>query len=232
MKKVSVKNYKLQIGYTVLLTACAPLALLWMFYATKVGNAMSTDASGLALLVIFLPVGIYWCSVLVLGICNTVRSFRLYQKHCELECLNSMLILKYGLVVFFCINFIVLAFFYFMVTLGTVVGTRGAAILFAPVLVPWLVIALLSSVFFTWIAIIPGSFYSIQVLRIAYRQHKIGIAGLIGHLILQFMFLTDVLDSMYLATKKFGMGKKSSVAVGVVYILGAIGTIWFIVQLI
>lgn len=232
MKKLSAKKYMLQIAYTVLLTACAPLALLWISYATKVGEAISTDASGFALLVIFLPVGIYWGVVLVLGICNIVHSFRLYRQHCDLECINSMLILKYGLVVFFCVNFIVLAVFYFMITLGTVVGTRGIAILFAPVLLPWLIITLSFSVFCTWMAIIPGSFYSIQVLRIGYREHKIGIAGFMGHLVWQFLFLADVLDSMYLATKKFGRGKKSSFVIGVVYILGVIGMIWFVAQLI
>ena len=232
MKKTAIRTYKLQIIYTALLTACAPLAALWILYATKVGETISTEASGIAILLIFLPVVIYWCAVLAMGICNIVCSFRLYRQNCVQECLDSMLILKYGLVAFFCVNFIVLAVSYSMFTLAAVVGTRGIALLFAPVLLPWLILALAGSVFFTWLAMLPGSFYSIQVLRIGYREHKIGLGGCIGHLVLQFLFLTDVLDSMYLATKKFGVGKKSSAVIGVIYIAGVIGTIWFVMQLI
>ena len=40
------------------------------------------------------------------------------------------------------------------------------------------------------------------------------------------MFLADVLDAMYLAVKKWGMGKKSSVVIAVLYVLMLGGIIW------
>ena len=62
-------------------------------------------------------------------------------------------------------------------------------------------------------------FYGIQVIRITYREKKTGIGAAVWHGILQFVFLADVLDAMYLAVKKWGMGKKSSVVIGFLYVL-------------
>ena len=53
-----------------------------------------------------------------------------------------------------------------------------------------------------------------------------GIGMAVLHGILQFMFLADVLDAMYLAVKKWGMGKKSSVVIAVLYVLMLGGIIW------
>lgn len=231
MARTSVKNYKLQIAYTILLTICVPLAYLWLIYAGKVIEVMNPDTVEFSLLfAMFLPIGIYWCAVFVLGIGNIVHGFRLYRQHRDTECLNSMLILKYGLVAFFCVNFIMMALYYFLVTFGAIVASRFFLIIFTPVLLPIWIIAISVTVFFTWLAILPGSFYSIQVLRIGFRERKIGIIGFAGHLILQCIFLTDVLDSMYLATKKFGKGKKSSIVIGAVYILGIVGILWFLAK--
>ena len=43
---------------------------------------------------------------------------------------------------------------------------------------------------------------------------------------LQFVFLADVLDAMYLAVRKWGRGKKSSVVIGVLYIAAVAALIW------
>ena len=40
--------------------------------------------------------------------------------------------------------------------------------------------------------------------------------------------MVDVLDAMYLAVKKWGMGKKSSVLIGILYGGAGAGLIWFI----
>ena len=110
--------------------------------------------------------------------------------------------------------------------MGTLVGTRGLALFAAPVLLPWLAASVAFSVFASWLAIVPGAFYGIQVIRITYREKKTGIGAAIWHGILQFVFLADVLDAMYLAVKKWGMGKKSSVVIAVLYVLMLGGIIW------
>lgn len=140
-----------------------------------------------------------------------------------LGCINGMLIHKYGLVIFFCVNFIVLFLVYFMLTFGLVMGTRGLALLVAPVWLPFVLVMIGWSVIMSWLAILPGSMYSIQVIRGSVRAGKISGGAAVLHGILQFLFLADVLDAMYLAAGKWGRGKKSSVLVALVYIAAVVG---------
>lgn len=58
-----------------------------------------------------------------------------------------------------------------------------------------------------------------------YKAGKISFGTAILHGILQLFFLTDVLSAMYLAAVKWKRAKKSSIAVGIVYIVCAIGVI-------
>lgn len=225
------KAYRLQIIYVILLTSLSPLACLWIIFVDKVFKAMGDSATGWTVLLVFIPVGIYWCIVLAIGIINIIISFKTYKNRGVTECINGMLIHKYGLVIFFIINFLLLFAVYFLATFGVLIGSRGLAIIFAPVLLPWLVFAVCWSVFCTWLAVLPGSFYSIQVIRASYRAHKIGFGGALCHTILQFLFLTDVLDSMYLATKHWGRGKKSSIIIGAIYLAGVAAIIWLIMRL-
>ena len=83
----------------------------------------------------------------------------------------------------------------------------------------------------TWLAILPGSFYGIQVIRMTYKSGKIGFAEAVVHTVFQFFFLFDVLDAMYLATEKWGRGKKSSVIIGCVYLFAVFATIYLIIKM-
>ena len=165
------------------------------------------------------------------GIINIGQSFKIYKTGNPIECVNRMLIHKYGLVVFFCVNFLVLFIYYFFISMAVLVGSRGAAIIFAPVLLPWLIVAVVFSVGATWLAILPGSFYGIQVIRMTYKSGKIGFAEAVVHTVFQFFFLFDVLDAMYLATEKWGRGKKSSVIIGCVYLFAVFATIYLIIKM-
>ena len=107
----------------------------------------------------------------------------------------------------------------------------GSAIIFAPVLLPWLIVAVVFSVGATWLAILPGSFYEIQVIRMTYKSGKIGFAEAVVHTVFQFFFLFDVLDAMYLATEKWGRGKKSSAIIGCVYLFAVFATIYLIIKM-
>lgn len=232
-----MKKHTLSIAYVILLTLCLPLACLWAWSLSfpfpwdALDQWADTIPKGLFVMFIqFLPVGIYGLAVLILGILNIVRSFRVYQSGDVTGCINGMLIHKYGLVFFFVVNFIVLAFFYLALSLGLLIGSRGLMIIFAPITLPWLIAALGFTVFASWLALIPGTFYGIQVIRFTLREKKTSAGAAVWHGVLQFIFLADVLDAMYLAVKKWGRGKKSSVAVAAVYAVSLAGIIWMIVK--
>lgn len=91
-----------------------------------------------------------------------------------------MLIHKYGLVIFFITNFMVMSIWYFLSTLGVLVGTRGLAIFAAPVLLPFLAVSIILTVAATWLVSVPGAFCGIQVILFALREKKIGPAWQCG----------------------------------------------------
>lgn len=234
-----MKKYALSITYVILLTLCVPLACLYIWLLTVLPipwDLLRTwaDSFGrgvLVFLLFLLPVGIYWLAVFVLGVMNIIKSFKMYRAGDVVGCVNGMLIHKYGLVPFFIVNFMVMFLFYFVMTFGTLVGTRGLAIFAAPVLLPWLTAAVTFTVFATWLAVVPGAFFGIQVIRFTLREQKTGHGAAVWHGFLQFVFLADVLDAMYLAVSKWGRGKKSSVAIGIVYVLALAAVIWGTVYL-
>lgn len=225
-----MKKHSLSTIYVLLLTLCLPLACFYIWILTILPipwNSLIVWIDNyikalLFLMILLLPVIIYWLIIFILGAANIVASFKAYQSGDVYECINKMLIHKYGLVVYFIINFIVAVIWYFLSTFGLLVGSRGLAIFAAPVLLPFLAVSVIVTVTTTWLAIVPGAFWSIQVLRFTLREKKIGIIAAVLHGIMQFVFLIDVLDAMYLSVIKWGRGKKSSLVVGVVYILALI----------
>lgn len=225
------KSRKSTFLYVILLTLCVPLAYVYLILVTGLLDKIQEGHIGLTLMIVFLPLLFYWGLVAVVGIINIGQSFKIYKTGNPIECVNRMLIHKYGLVVFFCVNFLVLFIYYFFISMAMLVGSRGAAIIFAPVLLPWLIVAVVFSVGATWLAILPGSFYGIQVIRMTYKSGKIGFAEAVVHTVFQFFFLFDVLDAMYLATEKWGRGKKSSAIIGCVYLFAVFATIYLIIKM-
>lgn len=230
------KKNLLAVCYVIVLTLCVPLACFYIWLLSvlpipyeQIAEQADTFGEGvLTILLFFLPVAVYWMTVLVLGILNIIRSFQICRAKDAAGCVNGMLIHKYGLVIFFGINFCVLALYYFVMTFGVLVGTRGLALFAAPVLLPWLTAAIGISVFTTWLVMIPGAIYGIQVIRLSRREKKISTGAAVWHGLLQFIFLADVLDAMYLAVRKWGRGRKSSVVIGVLYLLLAAGVAWLL----
>ncbi len=222
---------KLAITFVVLLTLCAPLGYLYFMIVMRVLSYVSEDGLKVVLLLSLIPVLLYWLIIGILGILNMKKSFQLYRDGDTVACINGMLIHKYGLVIFFCANFILLAFWYGLFSMAAVMGTRGLLLLFAPVLLPVWVVGLCISAFATWLAILPGSIYGIQVIRMSWKTGKISLMAAILHTILQFFFLTDVLDAMYLAAGKWNRGKRSSLAVGALYLISLVGIIILIVKI-
>ena len=228
-RKVAMKKrtYYIPIFYDCLLTMGIPLNVV--FVAAAVGIREWISYKPVLLLYGLLAV-LYWIAVLVLGVANILISFRQYSLGDDIYCVNAMLILKYGLVCFFILNFLVLS----LIGVVALIGSRGTILFIFPLLLPvvffWVAI--------TWLLMLPGSFYGIQVIRLGKAQgrfirdgEKIPEQGKIAvlHGILQFIFLLDVLDAMYLAVMKWKMGKKSSILVGGLYaaFLAGIATLFF-----
>ena len=135
------KSRKSTFLYVILLTLCVPLAYVYLILVTGLLDKIQD---------VFLPLFFYWGLVAVVGIINIGQSFKIYKTGNPIECVNRMLIHKYGLVVFFCVNFLILFIYYFFISMAVLVGSRGAAIIFAPVLLPWLIVAVVFSVGATW----------------------------------------------------------------------------------
>ena len=62
--------------------------------------------------------------------------------------------------------------------------------------------------FFTWLMLLPGAFYAVQVIRMSILEKKCSPRTAIIHILLQFIFLVDVLDTMYISVKIHNKGKK------------------------
>ena len=113
-------------------------------------------------------------------------------------------------------------FFYFFAGAALTFMTGGLII---PLMLPVMSVMIFFTVIGFWLTILPGSFYALQVIRMTYKAGKLSLGTAILHGILQLFFLADVLSAMYLATVKWKCAKKSSIAVGIVYIVCAIGVI-------
>lgn len=208
-------KHRLQMAYDVLLTLGVPLCAAYIALAVFCSRAV--DSMWLWAAFMVLAAG-YWLAVFCLGLANIVQSFGKYREGDASFCVNAMLVLKYGLVVFFVVNFVVILLGFLLVGLAALVGSRGTIIFAIPLWLPVLAAAVVFWVAFTWLVMLPGSFYGIQVIRFSRREGKLSGRMSAVHGILQFLFLTDVLDALYLAVRKWGMGKKSSVVIGGLYV--------------
>ena len=207
-KTSSGRRYALQISYVLLLTASLPLNLLAL-------ASLSTSAVSGGDLYVLPPkvyialLLVYTLAIFIIGVLNIVKSFKMYSENDYTRCINSMLILKYGLVFFFILNFSVI----FVLMAG---GSLVAVILILA--------------FFTWLLLIPGGFYGIQVIRFSYAHKKISLPLVILHTLLQFCFLADVPDAMYLSVKKWGVGKRSAVFIGCIYAITFLAAVYIILR--
>ena len=87
--------------YVILLTLCVPLAYIYLILVTRLLDKIPAGHIGVTLAIVFLPLLFYWGLVAVVGIINIGQSFKVYKTGDPIECVNRMLIHKYGLVVLF-----------------------------------------------------------------------------------------------------------------------------------
>ena len=217
---------KLAIAYVIILSLIPVLALPNLIFQNHVLDAIPYDASALTTELGFflsnLPAIIYIVALYILGILNIWKSFSSYEEGDSTALINRMLIHKYGLVAFFLYDFILLFTLYFFAGAALTFMTGGLII---PLMLPVMSVMIFFTVIGFWLTILPGSFYALQVIRMTYKAGKISLGTAILHGILQLFFLADVLSAMYLTAVKWKRAKKSSIVVGIVYIVCAIGTV-------
>ena len=217
---------KLAIAYVIILSLIPVLALPNLIFQSQVLDPNPYDPSALTTELGFflsnLPAIFYIMLLYILGILNIWKSFSSYEEGDSTALINRMLIHKYGLVAFFLYDFILLFNLYFFAGAELTIMTGG---LILPLMLPIMSVMIFFTVIGFWLTILPGSFYALQVIRMTYKAGKISLGTAILHGILQLFFLADVLSAMYLTAVKWKRAKKSSIVVGIVYIVCAIGTV-------
>ena len=189
--------------YILLLSIQVPANIVCLIIASY--SVASGGRAGIPAGVYLLLAALYWAAVAALGIRCIVRSFRAFARQDSDACFKGMLTLKYGLIPFFLINFISITFLF----LTAFVASRGTILFALPVIVGLIAFGSLC----TWLAMLPGAFYGVQTIRMACRMGRIGPKAALLHGILQFIFLLDVLDAVYLSLVTFRAARPVSLAV-------------------
>ena len=195
---------KLLIAYVVLLSIQVPFNIMYFGALLSSGSESLMTTFGIGYPIIALS---YFVALIVIGIISVVNSFIAYKKNDFEYCIKGFMILKYGLIPFFVVNFLSMTF----LALIFLVVSRGTIIFAAPIF-------LLIGISFTWIAMLPSSFWGVQVIRFAVRDGKIGKSKIL-HIFLQFCFLLDLLDTVYLVAFKYKRGKVAAILVCFAYVL-------------
>jgi hypothetical protein len=199
---------KLCIGYVLLLCAQVPVAVFSIstFFANPLGLSGVSLVAPYGLLAL-----IYSLAVLGLGCKLIADSFLIYKAHNVQDCLRCLMVLKYGMVPYFIVNFLWLSLWAFIL----LIATRGTVLVVAPIL-------LFTAMFFTWLVLLPGGFYGLQVVRLTKKEGNLSRLGCLVHGILQFCFFLDVLDCAYLVAWKWKRGKLAAILVCLFYCVGVV----------
>lgn len=230
--KLDNKSYRLAVIYVILLTICLPLNILFLCLLSSIPEELLTLTSGkIALYVYCALAASYTAFLIILGLLNIIQSFDDYRAKKADCCVYTMLIHKYGLIPFFIINFTTAVILYAGGGIVMLIGSRGTIIFAMPVLLPVVLFLIGLSVIGTWLVLIPGAFYGIQVNRLNHHYRKASAFAAIVNSLLQFVFLIDTLDAMYLSLRKWGKGKKSALCVGALYLLAICGIIYTVCQI-
>lgn len=183
--------FGLQTAYVCLLGAMIPIsaALIW---SADILDFLGDGTMGLLNIWAF----VYCAAVFILGAVNISRAFRPSD---ERGCAISLLILKFGTAAVFALEFIVSAVMLMIVNGG---ASSGGSALNAGVLMLALLLTALM-----WLLMLPGAFWGLRAVRICRESGKIGSAGFLLHSLLQFVFIADLIDAVYLKLRLQGAAK-------------------------
>ncbi|MEY8336624.1 DUF6652 family protein [Lachnospiraceae bacterium 62-35] len=189
---------KLYIGAVTFLPLTGIMIALIFYF----GGRMLDGFSGMIFLGGTILEALWGGAAFILGVINVILSFLDYRKDPE-SCVRKLIVMKYGLVPFFALNYLIL----FLIGFVIAVVSMGISLLwYIPVFT-----------FTTWACMIPGAFYGIQTIRLCRKEKGMTIFPAIVHGVLQFCFVVDVLDTMYLTIHEFGRGKKAAIVVAAIY---------------
>lgn len=213
--------YMLPILYVIVMSAVVPVCIFFMMHgmdseALKKTNFVSNILS------------LYFIGMIAAGGANILYSFKYRKNDDAIICLNNMMILKYGMVIFFIVNFFAWFLIISLFCLGTLVASAGAMIIF---LIPMLFVIIPAACLITALTMLPGAVYGVQVVILSYRHKLISLPMALVHGILQFCFLADILDTMYLSAVKWKRGKKSAFVMGILYLAVVGFFIYLLIQL-
>lgn len=132
------------------------------------------------------PLPVLAGAALLLGVGNMIQAVHCCRKKHEEFLERAVMLLKYGMILFYMIVFVLGVAVWFI---GTFLGPVGmiAALMFAIV---------------DYAIMIPGIFYGISWLVLLIRKKEISLKAGTFHGILQCLFVFDVADTMYLIAVK------------------------------
>lgn len=143
-------------------------------------NAAESVCIGISLLITF-----------IIGAAIILTSFFLYSPDNSVDYKCIMLTVKLALIPAFVINFI----FNFILILGSGIVLSFIMGLLGPAFSAFIGIMIFAV---TYVVMICPSFYTIAFLRTLHKQKRIPTWQFILHIILQFIFVADVIDALYL----------------------------------
>lgn len=204
-----MRKHPLQLIYVALawLVPLLPfVSLIALSYSAEydydVQEPMLTTAGMIIIPVMLMLFRVIYGGLAGLGIVNIIQSFKAYKRG-EVEfCFDSMLVMKYGMIPFFILNY-VSAVINHMIML---VAGHGITILIMPLTV-------LAAVFMTYLYLLTGAFWGLQTVRACKKNGLLSKRGAVFNGILQYIFVVDVASTVYLSVKVCKRGKKVSLAV-------------------
>ncbi|GKU25150.1 DUF6652 family protein [Clostridium folliculivorans] len=122
---------------------------------------------------------------------NAVNSFILLKNSDYNSMRKNMKALKFGVIPYFVINFIIYALLFLLFF----AASRGL-IVFTPIPLLFLI-----PVFFAYLTVIFTSSYGIGFSLILYKEKRIKTGKLVLHMLLQLCFVLDVIDTIILVSK-------------------------------
>ena len=156
-----------------------------MYFASSALGGMFWDGNSFPI-VSFILILICPFAYIIVSIINIFYAKKLIKQKCKEKLKKLTEVSKFGSIPFWIINFIILV----IVGILGVVATRGAGIIFLPILM-----------LLTYILFLGTSVFSISYIKLLYQEGEIVSLHKNMHIILQLCFILDIVDIIYLKIK-------------------------------
>jgi hypothetical protein len=174
------KGYYMAVLMLLILYAFYP-----MYFASSALGGIFWDGNSFPI-VSFILILICPFAYIIVSIINIFYAKKLIKQKNKEKLNKLMRVIKFGSIPFWIINFIILV----IAGIFGIVATRGAGIIFLPILV-----------LLTYILFLGTSVFSIAYIKLLYQEGEIVSIHKILHIILQLCFVLDIVDIIYLKIK-------------------------------